>query len=397
MAEAAGYEVVGEIEQIREPHPRFHVGSGKARELADLASKLNVDKIIFGNELKPVQAYNLAKLTGVEVIDRFQLILEIFMRHASTKEAKLQIDLARLRYELAHAKEKVRLAKMGEQPGFLGLGKYEVDVYYETIQRQINTIQKKLKRIRRTRELHRRRRRKIGLPSISLAGYTNSGKSTLFNSLTDECVKVDSGPFTTLSTTTRLIRLSGRRILITDTVGFIDNLPLTLIEAFRSTLEETIFSDLILLVVDISDPEVEIERKISCCLDTIQQIGAGSIPTITVLNKIDLVKPEDLEVKIENLKWIMTDFVAISALHKINLESLKMKIEKYLGNYVRSMLRIPIRSESMNLLSWIFENASVRKVTYEGSAFNVLFESPPQIAEKIRSRVIELGGTFRQC
>ncbi|MEM0050414.1 MAG: GTPase HflX, partial [Candidatus Bathyarchaeia archaeon] len=133
LAEAADYEVVGIVEQVRTPHPRYNIGPGKAKELAQMVRDLGAEKIIFGNQLKTVQIYNLAKITGVEIIDRFQLILEIFIKRASTKEAKLQIELARLQYELAHAKEKVRLAKMGEQPGFHGLGRYEADVYYNAI------------------------------------------------------------------------------------------------------------------------------------------------------------------------------------------------------------------------------------------------------------------------
>lgn len=396
LAEAAGYEVVGSIEQVRPPHPRYQIGSGKARELADLASKLMVEKIIFGNELKSVQVYNLAKLTGVEIIDRFQLILEIFIRRASTKEAKLQIELARLRYELAHAKEKVRLAKMGEQPGFQGLGKYEVDVYYETIQRQMNNIQNKLKTIRKTRSLHRARRHKLGFPSASLAGYTNSGKSTLFNSLTEESVNVDSGLFTTLSTTTRVVDLFGVKILLTDTVGFIDHLPLTLIEAFRSTLEETIFSDLILLVIDISEAEEEVERKIQCCLDTIQQIGASRIPRIMVLNKIDLIPKEELKFKIEKLKEFSSNFVPTSALYGTNLHLLKKEMAKFFRDYVRSSFSIPINGDSMTLLSWIFNHADVHKIKYEGEILRVSFKATPQFADRVKDRIEKLGGVFRR-
>ena len=194
--------------------------------------------------MKTVQLYNLAKLTGIEVIDRFQLILEIFTRRASTSEAKLQIQLAQLQYELPHAKEKVRLKKLSEQQGFLGLGRYEVDNAYNTIHRQISHIRNKLKGIQKERRLHRARRRELGFPLISLAGYTNAGKSTLFNTLAEEAVPVDYGLFTTLSTTTRDIDLLGKKVLLTDTVGFIDRLPITLIEAFHSTLEETIFSEL---------------------------------------------------------------------------------------------------------------------------------------------------------
>ncbi|MFQ6095128.1 MAG: GTPase HflX [Candidatus Bathyarchaeia archaeon] len=396
LAEAAGYEVLGSIEQVRHPGSRYQIGSGKAEELAELTSKLKVDKIIFGNELKSVQAYNLAKLTGVEVIDRFQLILEIFVRRASTAEAKLQIELARLRYELPRAREKVRLARMGEQPGFLGLGKYEVDIYHETIQRQVNTIQKKLRRIRKTRKLHRIRRRKLGFPSVSLAGYTNSGKSTLFNSLTEENVDVDSGVFTTLSTTIRSIKLSGRKVLLTDTVGFVDQLPITLIEAFRSTLEETIFSDLILLVVDASEPELDIERKLSCCLDTIQQIGAGTIPIITALNKIDLLPDDELKRKIEYLKDLAPNPIPVSALYKTNIDSLTEQIAKYFEDNVRSSFSLPVSAESMPLISWVFDNSTVHDINYESETLKVSFESPPQFAEKVRSRIEKLGGVFNR-
>jgi GTP-binding protein HflX len=263
LAESAGYTVVGKMEQTRLPDPRYQIGAGKVKELAELVKHTEAQKIIFDNPLKSVQAYNLAKATNVEAIDRFQLILEIFSKKATTTEAQLQIELARQRYELAHAKERVRLAKKGEQPGFMGLGAYEVDVYYEAVKRQVHTIHRKLKKIREKRLLHRERREKLGFKSISLAGYTNAGKSSLFNSLTEEEVPVDKALFTTLSTTTRLVELSNRKMLLTDTVGFIDRLPLTLIEAFHSTLEETIYSDLIVLLVDLSEPISVIEKKLA--------------------------------------------------------------------------------------------------------------------------------------
>ena len=207
-------------------------------------------KVIFDNQLKTRQTYNLAKATKVEVIDRFQLILEIFTRRATTTEAQLQIQLAIVRNELKHAKEKVRLSKGSEQPGFMGLGAYEADVYRDAIKRQVQTILRKLKVIRTKRVLQRERRVELGFISISLAGYTSSGKSTLFNALTEETARVDKSLFTTLSTQTRMIEFSNRKFLLTDTVGFIDRLPISLIEAFHSTLEETIYSDLIILVLD---------------------------------------------------------------------------------------------------------------------------------------------------
>jgi GTP-binding protein HflX len=384
------------MEQVREPDPSLQIGKGKAEELAKLVSEKQAERVIFGNELKPQQAYNLAKVTGVEIIDRFQLILEIFAHRASTTEAKLQIQLANLRYELPRAKEKVKLAKKGEQPGFRGLGAYEVDVYYETIRRQIHSIQRKLKTIRKKRDLHRTRRFELGYSVIALAGYTNAGKSSLFNILTKESVPVDSGLFTTLSTTTRAIELSGRKVLLTDTVGFIDDLPLTLIEAFHSTLEETIFSDMILLVVDVSESLKEVERKLLCCLDTIQTIGAAGIPIVTALNKIDLLSKDELQRKLEALKDLVPNPVPISALHGWNLLQLKHAFLNYLEKYVQVSLWIPWKTEAMSFVSWLHDRAEICNLKYEGNGISLTFESLPWFADKVKREVEQLGGVFNK-
>jgi GTP-binding protein HflX len=352
------------------------------------------EKIIFDNTIKPVQAYNLAKLTGVEVIDRFQLILEIFARNASSSEAKLQIQLAKLQHELPLAKEKVKLARIEEQPGFMGLGMYEVEIYYETIRRQADHIREKLKEVGKKRRLHRTRRLELGFSLISLAGYTNAGKSTLFNALAEETVPVNSGLFTTLSTTTRAVELTRRKVLLTDTVGFIDRLPLTLIDAFHSTLEETVFSDLILLIVDVSEPQEEIERKLSCCLDTLQEIGAAGIPIVTALNKIDLISEDEKENRFESLKGVAPNHVPISALRKTNISSLKQELVGHLKSYVEASFSLLVSNESMSFLSWLFSRADVHNVKYEGNTVNVIFEAVPEFADKVKGHVEQLGGTF---
>ncbi len=385
------------MEQIRKADSSYQIGSGKVKELAELVLEKQAERVIFGNELKPQQTYNLAKATNVEITDRFQLILEIFLYRAATTEAKLQIQLANLRYELPRAKEKVKLAKKGEQPGFRGLGAYEVDVYYETIKQQIHRIQKKLKTIRKKRSLHRTRRLELGYSLVALAGYTNAGKSSLFNALAKEAVPVDSGLFTTLSTTTRAIELSGRKVLLTDTVGFIDELPLTLIEAFHSTLEETIFSDIILLVVDISEPLEEIERKLLCCLDTIQTIGATGIPIITALNKIDLLSKSELELKSKTLKNLAPHPVLISALHFANIQELEHAFFNYLKEYVQATLWIPWKAESMSFVSWLHDRAEVNGLNYESNGVSLTFKSVPWFADKTRQKVEQLGGTFKQA
>jgi len=385
---------VGSLEQVRHRDSRYQIGSGKTKELAELVRENGVEKTIFDNELTPVQAYNLAKATGVEAIDRFQLILEIFARRASTYEANLQIQLAKLRYELSRAKERVKLARMEEQPGFMGLGKYEVDLYYETVRRRIRSIQDKLKKKQEKRRLHRTRRVELGFSSISLAGYTNAGKSSLFNMLAEETVPVNPSLFTTLSTTTRAMRLSKRKVLLTDTVGFINRLPLTLIQAFHSTLEETIFSDLILLVVDVSESDEDIERKLFSCLETIQKIGATGISTVTALNKIDLLPEDEIHCKAEVLKDTAPNPVPVSALHGTNIDLLKKEIIGHFEDYVQASFSLPITNETMSFVSWLFDRADTHDVKYKEDSMKVVFEAIPWFADKVKGHVEQLGGTF---
>jgi GTP-binding protein HflX len=384
------------MEQSRDADSRYQIGAGKVDELAQLVEETGAERVIFDNPLKAVQAYNLAKATHVEVIDRFQLILEIFTIRATTTEAQMQIKLAKLQHDLAHAKERVRLAKKGEQPGFMGLGAYEVDVYYESVKKEVHAIRRKLKKIGEKRALHRRRRAELGFSTISLAGYTNSGKSSLFNALTEEQSRVDTGLFTTVSTTTRLVELSKRKFLLTDTVGFIDRLPLTLIEAFHSTLEETIYSDLILLVVDISESAELVEKKLSVCLETIERIGASGIPIITALNKIDLVSEAETEQKISSLKGRAPNPVPISALYKANLKDLRQRILEVLKDYVRASFAIPLTNESMPFISSLFKSANVQTIEYSENMVHVVFEANPSLAEKVRSYVEKLDGRFQK-
>ncbi len=362
--------------------------------MAVLVKETGAERILFDNPLKSVQSYNLARVTGVEAIDRFKLILEIFTKRATTTEAKLQIQLATLRYELAHAKERVRLTKLKEQPGFMGLGAYEADVYHDAVNRQIKTIRRKLRKIQEKRLLHRERRTELGFFTISLAGYTSAGKSSLFNALTEGKARVDKALFTTLSTTTRLIEISKRPFLLTDTVGFIDRLPLTLIEAFRSTLEETIYSDLILLVLDLSEPLQKIEKKNSVCLETIERIGAIGIPIITVMNKIDLLNKAEMKQKLEALKQKTKNPILISAQQQTNLELLKQEILKKLEDYVHVSFSIPLTNETMSFMSWVHESAFVKEAKFMSDYVEVTLKAKPLFAEKVRKRIEELDGKF---
>jgi len=306
----------------------------------------------------------------------------------------MQIQLATLQNELKHAKEKVRLAKMREQPGFMGLGSYEADVYKEAIKLQVQTILKKLKKIREKRILHRERRTELGFLAISLAGYTNAGKSSLFNALTEETVRVDKSLFTTLSTTTRMVEFSNRKFLLTDTVGFIDRLPLSLIEAFHSTLEETIYSDLIILVLDLSEPIETIEKKNNVCLETIDRLGASGIPTITALNKIDLISEAETKQKLKALEEKTQNPILLSAKCQTNLDLLRQEILKILENYVQAQFSVPLTNKAMPFISWVHEKTDIRKENFTNDSVQVVFEATPELAEQVRRKVEELNGKF---
>lgn len=383
------------MEQTRPPDSRYQIGAGKVEELTQMVVETGAERVIFDNSLRTLQTYNLAKATKVEVIDRFQLILEIFTKRATTTEAQLQIQLATVRNELRHAREKVRLSKGSEQPGFMGLGAYEADVYRDAIKRQVQTIQKKLAKVREKRVLQRERRTELGFLTISLAGYTNAGKSSLFNALTEGSVRVDNALFTTLSTTTRIVEFSNRKFLLTDTVGFIDRLPISLIEAFHSTLEETIFSDLIIIVLDLNEPAETIEKKNSVCLETIERLGASGIPTVTALNKIDLINEDERKQKIEILKDIVKNPILLSAKCQTNLDALRKQILRILENYVQAQFSVPLTGQIMPFISWVHQKTHIKKENFTNDSVEVDFESNPSLAEQVKRKVEELNGKFQ--
>ncbi len=392
LAESAGYVVVASIEQMRRADARFQIGRGKAEELAKLVKDLDAAKIIFDNDLKSIQSYNLATVTGIETIDRFQLILEIFAKRASTQEAKLQIKLANLQYQLPRVKASVKLAKMGERPGFLGLGMYEVDIHFNAIKKQIATIRKELKRISKQRDLHRLRRIESSFLHVSLAGYTNSGKTTLFNALTREAKSVNPGLFTTLSTTTRSVFFQDKKALITDTVGFIDRLPIIMVNAFHSTLEETTLSDAIILIIDFHESLEEIKRKLLVCLNTLKEIGTGGIPIITALNKIDLLKKDEIQEKLHSISNDVSNPILISALKEINLDELKKSVATHLGNYLKIAFLMPLNDSTLSFISRLYTQVGSLETYYTGKEIKVVVTASPLFMDKINGQIKKLEG-----
>ncbi|HYB07876.1 MAG TPA: GTPase HflX [Nitrososphaerales archaeon] len=291
LARAAGYEVKDVMTQRDIIRSEYGVGVGKAAELETMVAENGSDTIIIDESVTSSQANKLSAKTHAQVIDRERLILNIFARRATTTEAKLQVRLAELRYELPRARDAVRYSLKGEQAGFSGMGEFAVDVKFRALRRQMAFIKEKLEKSRTVRDLHTAERRKLGMPFVSLAGYTSSGKTTLFNRLASESKEASPNLFTTLTTTTRTVSFpnSKRRILLSDTVGFISRLPAYLVESFKSTLDELRFADLVLLMIDVSEDLESIRIKLSSCRQTLDELEVDPGRILLVLNKVDLL------------------------------------------------------------------------------------------------------------
>ena len=331
LCDSAGYQVVHIIKQRFLKRPKFGISEEIIEGLEEIAKKIRPDVIVYDEILKPSQNYNLASKLHRNILDREALILEIFQSRTSSAESKLQVKLAQMRYEMSRAKEKVRLAKQGEQPGFLGIGKFEVDVYYNDIKHRMETVKSKLEKAGKQRQLHRQSRKRVGLKTISLAGYTSAGKSTLFNKLTGEERPKGKELFTTLTTSIRRITINQKVFLISDTVGFISKLPAYIIEAFKSTLEELLYSEIIIVVIDISDPLFDLKKKFKSCKKTLNEIGVDPDKVIFALNKADLIQQKKILEKAEYLglnegkRW-----VSVSAKTGQNTKQLKELIKNIL-------------------------------------------------------------------
>ena len=291
LAKAAGYDVVGVMTQKNIIRSEYGVGVGKAQELQEMVADNGSKTVIIDDVVSSGQANKLATVTQAEVVDRERLILNIFARRAATTEAKLQVQLAELRYELPRARDAVRYSVKGERAGFSGMGETAVDVKFRALKRQMSFVKEKLEKSRKARELHTNERKKLGMPFVSLAGYTSSGKTTLFNRLASESKEESPKLFTTLSTTTRAIAFpnSKRRVMLSDTVGFISRLPTYLVESFKSTLDELRYADLILLMIDASESIESIKTKFWSCKETLSELGVDAGKILLVMNKMDLV------------------------------------------------------------------------------------------------------------
>ncbi len=319
LTETAGGQVVGVLTQkLPSPNPATCVGSGRLLEMRDFCKSNDVELIIFDRELSPVQLRNIENATDVRVIDRTMLILDIFALRAQTSEGRLQVELAQLKYSLPRLTGKgVELSRLGGGIGTRGPGETKLETDRRHIRRRIDSIKEKLSEVDKRRSLHRDRRKKDGVVTAAIVGYTNAGKSTLLNRLTDAGVLVEDKLFATLDPTSRSIELpSGGSVMLVDTVGFIRRLPHQLVEAFRSTLEEALEADILVLLCDGSDKEFRSQLEVSMGL--LSELGAANKPIITVINKCD---------KADEAELLGIDGVKISALTGDGIERLLSAIE----------------------------------------------------------------------
>lgn len=345
--------------ELREISPSFYIGKGKLQQLQEKIKEKDANVVIFNNELKFTQQRNLEDVLGVKTIDRTQLILDIFARHALSREGKLQVELAQLEYLLPRLKGKgIMLSRLGGGIGTRGPGEKKLEVDRRKISLRIHKIKQEIENIRKTRELLRKKRKKENVFIVALVGYTNAGKTTLLNSLTSSFQVTSDSLFTTLDPLSRALReTSSPEIIISDTVGFIHNLPSHLLEAFKATLEELAYADLLLQVVDIADKNFNF--RIQSVNEILKELNLFSQPRILVFNKIDKLTPEDLS----NIQISYPEGILISAVKRNGLDILIQKIrESAEGEYKE--IELKISPQEMKLLNYLYKHTKVLEVKY---------------------------------
>jgi GTP-binding protein HflX len=347
LLRTAGVATAGEMVQQRsEPDPDRYFGRGKLSELKREVAAADANLVACDDELAPRQERNLEAELGVPVIDRTAVILDIFADHAHTAEGKLQVELAQLEYNLARMRGLwTHLERLGGGIGTRGPGESQIETDRRLARDRISSLHRRLDRLERNRGLMRARRDVASIPTIALAGYTNAGKSTLLNAITGAGVEADDRLFHTLDPTTRSYRQHGRRYLLTDTVGFIDKLPHQLVEAFKATLEETVLADLIVQIVDAAEPEERRMGDIAAADSILEEIGAGAKPRLLVLNKIDLLDPDERsEAAVRH-----PDAVLVSAETGEGIEALREQIETAFEETLREVELLVPYSEGARL------------------------------------------------
>jgi GTP-binding protein HflX len=389
LAGSAGAKVVGEILQRRDrPDPATLIGAGKLEEIAGAAASVNADLLLFDHDLSASQQRNIEKVVHLRVIDRTQLILDIFARHARTREGQLQVELAQLQYLLPRlAGRGVEMSQLGGGIGTRGPGETQLETDRRKIARRVRHVEQQLENVRRIRMQQRQRRESAPVATVALVGYTNAGKSTLFNALTRAAVLASPRMFATLDPTIRGVVLpSKRKILMSDTVGFIRSLPHTLVSAFRATLEEVQRASLILHVSDASsrlsaeqDAQVEIVLK---------ELEVEKKPRLRVMNKVDLLDVEVAETLMNDALRDGSNTVYVSAAEGTGLDRLLARIDAMIEEDPVSRVHLRVPQKEGKMLAMLEAKARIYSRAYKDGAVVLEVEAPESVMRKVREFVV---------
>ena len=384
LAISAGAEIVGQVLQHRDkPDPATLIGKGKLEEIAGAAASVDADLLLFDHDLTASQQRNVEKAINARVIDRTQLILDIFATHARTREGQLQVELAQLEYMLPRlAGHGVEMSQLGGGIGTRGPGETQLETDRRKINRRIRHLQQQIENVRRIRSQQRQRRESVPVATVALVGYTNAGKSTLFNSLTKASVLESPRMFATLDPTLRSVALpSKRKILLSDTVGFIRNLPHTLVSSFRATLEEVQRAALILHVSDASSPlSAEQDAQVE---EVLKELQVANKPTLHVKNKIDLLPPKQRDSLLDD-----SHTIHVSAVKGSGLTTLLDRIDQVLCEDAVSRIRLHIPQREGKALAMLEARARIYTREYRDGAVDVEAEIPESLARKMKEWVV---------
>jgi GTPase len=385
LAEAAGAQVVLRVLQERpKPDPSTFLGAGKVKALGGSCAELDVDVVIFDNELTPAQLRQIEEEVGRKIVDRTQLILDIFARRARTREGKLQVELAQLKYLLPRlVGSGAALSRLGGGIGTRGPGETKLETDRRRIRARIHAVSEEIERVRQRRLQIRERRQKSSVPTVALVGYTNAGKTTLFNTLTREHAEASNALFVTLDPLVRPVRMpDSRELLISDTVGFIDRLPHALVAAFRATLEEVADANLVLHVIDAS--AADRDRRVNAVHQVLEEVGATSVPSIDVYNKCDALTADERR----RLQGHDPAALCISALHQQGTDEL---IETIASRLALDVTRVtltfdPALQADSERIAWVYRHARVVEHEARDGRVSIVADVPRRLLSRLGSR-----------
>ncbi len=391
LVDATGGRVVGEVTQIRPEHPDTGFGPGKVETIADRIDATGAATFVVDNTLTPNQTVTLEAALGVPVLDRHRVVLEIFAERAQTRRAQLQVELARLRYERPRVREL-------EDPQLMNIA-LEKGTRLDDVRARIDELERQLDELPAIDRQWRERRREAGFDLVAIAGYTNAGKTTLLRRLADDMsletdrhddladsAAVEDRLFKTLETTTRRASIAGRDVLLTDTVGFLDDLPHWLVESFRGTLAEIEAADAVLLVADAAQPVAELQRKLATASEAIPE----AVPTIPVLNKADAVSDDRLQERRQAVAEAAPNPVVTSASTAEEFEGLETRLAEALPGLEEAELELPLSDDAMSVVSRLHDEAASIEVEYRSESATVAIEGKPRIVGWARSKAAEL-------